>query len=284
MTSPNIYPAPAKINLFLHVTGRRDDGYHLLQTAFTFIDLADNIQISLRDDGEIHLENPIPGVEASQDLTVRAAKLLQAHTGCPLGANLKVDKRIPMGGGLGGGSSDAATVLIALNHLWQTNLDRDTLQMLGLQLGADVPVFIFGHSAFAEGVGEKLTRIDVPAQWYLLATPSVQVPTAKIFCDPLLTRDTTPIKMPVFRKNCETPLRNDLQAVACRLYPEVQFAVDCLSQFGEAIMTGSGACVFVGFDTKQEAEAAKAKLPTELPACVVCGYNTHPLHSIGQAA
>ena len=275
------FPAPAKLNLFLHVTGRRADGYHLLQTAFTFIDLCDTISIRVRADGQIRRVSELAEVPPEADLVVRAARLLQQATGCPLGADLRVDKQIPMGGGLGGGSSDAATVLLALNHLWQCGLDRPALQALGLQLGADVPVFVFGHSAFAEGVGEVLQAIEVPEDWYVLLRPPVQVPTAEIFSAPDLTRNTKPIKMPVFRDDAtRRGLSNDLQRVACRLYPQVAAALDFLQQYAEAMMTGSGACVFARFGSKEAAEAVRKKTPQGLQAWVVRGYNVHPLRKL----
>lgn len=279
------FPAPAKLNLFLHVTGRRPDGYHLLQTAFTFIDLCDTLSVRVRDDGVIARHSDLSGVPPEADLIVRAARLLQQATGCRLGADLRLHKQIPMGGGLGGGSSDAATTLLALNHLWQCGLDRPALQALGLQLGADVPVFVFGHSAFAEGVGEVLQAIDVPGAWYLLLQPPVAVPTAEIFTAPDLTRNTEPIKITVFRDEAaRRSLSNDLQRVACRLYPQVAEALDFLHQHAEAMMTGSGACVFARFDSKEAAETVKSKTPQGLQAWVVSGYNCHPLRKLLSSA
>ncbi|MCB6182517.1 4-(cytidine 5'-diphospho)-2-C-methyl-D-erythritol kinase [Leeia sp. TBRC 13508] len=280
----HIFPSPAKINLFLHVTGRRDDGYHLLQTAFTFIDLIDEVKINVREDGQLLSSQPLDGIPFENDLCYKAALLLKTYTGSTLGADIAVNKNIPMGGGLGGGSSNAATVLIALNLLWNTNLDNETLQRLGLQLGADVPIFIFGHSAFAEGIGEKLQKIEVPEKYYLLAMPQVNVPTVEIFKDPLLTRDTPTIIMPDFRECTQQSLKNDLQPIACKQFKEVAEAVELLSQFGKAIMTGSGACVFVEFDDQQTAESAKKILPKHLPSKVVRGYNSHPLHSMAKTA
>jgi len=192
------FPAPAKLNLFLHVVGRRPDGYHLLQTVFRFVDYGDSLSFNIRDDGVIRRVNPLPGLDLEQDLTVRAARLLQQETGCRLGADIVLEKRLPMGGGLGGGSSDAATVLLALNRLWNLNLGRQMLQDLGLRLGADVPVFVFGESAFAEGVGEKLQSVVLPPAWYVVLVPSVAVSTAEIFTSRELTRDTKPIKMSDF--------------------------------------------------------------------------------------
>lgn len=279
------FPAPAKLNLFLHVVGRRPDGYHLLQTAFTFIDLEDRIDIAISDDGVIRRDGDIPGVPEDSDLTVRAARLLQRHTGCRQGAAIRVTKNIPMGGGVGGGSSDAATVLLALNHLWGTGLKRSELQTLGLELGADVPVFVFGQSAFAEGVGEALVGVELPEQWYVLLIPPVTVPTADIFRDPLLTRDTKPVTIAVFQRPGFDDLKNDLQPVACRLFPQVSRALDWLSQHedpetGKARMTGSGACVFAPFASREAAEAVLWQIPADLQGCVVRSYNRHPLHGL----
>jgi len=216
-------PAPAKLNLFLHVVGRRADGYHLLQTAFRLLDWGDTLDFTLRTDGEIRRTSDVAGVPAEHDLVVRAARLLQAHTGCRLGAEIALHKVLPMGGGLGGGSSDAATTLIALNRLWDTGLTRTELQTLGLQLGADVPVFIFGCDAFAEGVGEALQPLELPPAWYVILSPGVSVPTAEIFCAEDLTRNTPLIKMADF---AASTTRNDLQPVACNRYPEVKNAID----------------------------------------------------------
>lgn len=250
-------PAPAKLNLFLHVTGRRPDGYHLLQTVFQLLDFGDSLDFSLREDGAIRRTTPVEGVPEDSDLVVRAARLLQQAR--PMravaGADIAVTKRLPMGGGLGGGSSDAATTLIALNHLWGTGLDRDELMALGLQLGADVPFFIFGRNAFAEGVGEALAEIATPACWYVVLEPGVQVPTAAIFSSPELTRDSEPVRITDFP---EAPFcfgKNDLQAVAERLFPPVSEALQWLRQFGAARMTGSGACVFCAFAQEHEADA-----------------------------
>lgn len=269
-----VCPAPAKLNLFLHVTGRRADGYHLLQTVFRFIDFADSLQFDLRSDGLIVHRNPLPGVEPEQDLTVRAARLLQQESGCRLGVDITIDKRLPMGGGLGGGSSDAATTLIALNRLWQTGFSRERLQRLGLQLGADVPVFVFGRNAFAEGIGDSLHPIALPPAWYVVLCPPVQVPTAKIFAAENLTRDTAPIKVPVFP---DTLTRNDLQAVVCEMFPEVRLAIDWLAQFGSAKMTGSGACVFAEFNSRQQAESVLESAPAEMQGVVAQGLDVHPL-------
>jgi len=272
-----ICPAPAKLNLFLHVVGRRQDGYHLLQTLFRFIDLQDTLHLTLRDDGEVHRSNSIEGVDEESDLCVCAAKLLQAETGCKLGVDIAVEKRIPMGGGLGGGSSDAATTLIALNHLWSLGLSRKHLMQLGLSLGADVPVFVFGENAFAEGVGEALQAFALEQAWYVVLFPPVHVPTAQIFTHPELTRDTVSITMRALLGRQEK-LRNDLQPVVCSIFPEVARYLACLNGFGKAMMTGSGACVFAEYSSRSQAEAAMSQLPQEMRGVVTQGLNKHPLH------
>lgn len=272
------FPAPAKLNLFLHVVGRRDDGYHLLQTVFRFIDYGDTLHLRVRADGEICHLNPIPGVEVESDLVVRAARLLQQETGCQMGVDIRIDKCLPMGGGLGGGSSDAATMLLALNHLWQLHLPRERLQALGLTLGADVPVFVFGRNAFAEGIGEALQAVDLDCPWYLVAKPEVSVPTVEIFRDPGLTRDTKPLIMAAFPAALAAgQLKNDLQAIACKKYPAVAETLEILGRFGKSMMTGSGACVFAEFSTRQAAEDALAQLPKTLSGFVAQGLKQHPL-------
>ncbi|HZW24793.1 MAG TPA: 4-(cytidine 5'-diphospho)-2-C-methyl-D-erythritol kinase [Gallionella sp.] len=270
-------PAPAKLNLFLHVVGRRPDGYHLLQTLFRFIDINDTLHFTLRADGEVHRTNSVEGVPEEQDLCVRAARLLQAETGCRLGVDIAIEKRIPMGGGLGGGSSDAATTLIALNRLWSLGLSRERLMQLGLQLGADVPVFVFGENAFAEGVGEALQVCPVPEAWYVVLFPPVHVPTAQIFTHPELTRDSVSITMRALSMP-QTQLRNDLQPVACKLYPEVARYIAWLDDHGSAMMTGSGACVFAEYESRSQAEAVLQQLPEDMRGAVVQGLMKHPLH------
>lgn len=274
-------PAPAKLNLFLHVVGRRPDGYHLLQTLFRFIDLHDTLHFTLREDGTVHRSNAVEGVAEDQDLCVRAARLLQGETGCKLGVDIAVEKRIPMGGGLGGGSSDAATTLIALNRLWSLGLPRERLMQLGLHLGADVPVFVFGENAFAEGVGEQLQAYPLPEAWYVVLFPPVHVPTAQIFAHPELTRDTVSITMRALselRLQDGQQLRNDLQSVVCKLYPEVARYIAWLGNFGQATMTGSGACVFAEFASRGQAEAAVQQLPHDMRGVVAQGLVKHPLH------
>lgn len=269
------YPAPAKLNLFLHVVGRRADGYHLLQSVFRLIDRCDTVHLTLRDDGRVVRENALPGVPVDHDLTVRAARLLQAHAPAGAGVSIRLEKVLPMGGGLGGGSSDAATVLLALNRLWQANLSREALQELALQLGADVPVFVFGQTAFAEGVGEILRPVGAPPAWYVVLIPPVQVPTATIFAAPELTRDTPAIKIAPFSAGMG---RNDLQPVVVNRYPEVARHLAWLAQFGEARMTGSGACVFAAFGTEAAAREVLHQLPGTMRGFVAQGLDRHPLY------
>lgn len=277
-TWDSTWPAPAKLNLFLHVVGRREDGYHLLQTVFRFIDRADTLRFQPRDDGNIVLATPIPGVPADSDLTVRAARLLQQATGCRQGATVHLDKQLPMGGGLGGGSSDAATVLLALNHLWQTGLSRAELERLGLSLGADVPVFVHGRNTFAEGVGEAFTDVDLPPETYLVLNPTVHVPTAAIFGAPELKRDTPAVLPSEWRSGQG---HNDLEPVACAKFPAVAEHLAWLKQQApQAMMTGSGACVFAGFPERGEAEALLARLPPGIKGWVADGLSEHPLAKI----
>lgn len=277
-TWDSTWPAPAKLNLFLHVVGRRADGYHLLQTVFRFIDRADTLRFAPRDDGEIVLATPIPGVPADSDLTVRAARLLQEATGYRQGATIHLDKKLPMGGGLGGGSSDAATVLLALNHLWQTGLSRPALEKISLALGADVPVFVHGRNTFAEGVGEAFTDIDLPPESYLVLHPAVHVPTAAIFGAPELKRDTTAIRPTDWQHGQG---HNDLEAVASAKFPAVAEHLAWLKgRAPQAMMTGSGACVFAGFPRHGDAEAVLADLPTGMQGWIADGLSEHPLAKI----
>lgn len=274
-------PAPAKLNLFLHVTGRRADGYHLLQTLFRFIDLNDTLSFTLREDNEVRRINALEGVPAEQDLCVRAARLLQQECACTLGVDIRLEKCIPMGGGLGGGSSDAATTLLALNKLWGLDLPRIRLMQLGLSLGADVPVFVFGENAFAEGVGEQLQAFSLPDAWYIVLFPPVHVPTAKIFTHPELTRDTNSITiraLPIGQSLSTVKwLGNDLQSVVCKLYPEVAQYLDELGKFAPAMMTGSGACVFAEFASEAEAQKVLRQLPKNIRGVVARGLQQHPL-------
>ncbi len=271
---PLCVPAPAKINLFLHIVGRRPDGYHLLQTAFRMLDWGDEITLQRRDDGLILRTSDVPGVPAESDLVVRAARALQAASGSRFGADIGVLKRIPMGGGLGGGSSDAASVLLALNRLWGCGLSRQALQDLGLKLGADVPFFIFGETAFAEGVGEALRPLAVPPAWYVVVAPPVSVPTAEIFSAKELTRDTEILIMQGFAAH---KTRNDMQAVVCVKYPEVAESLEWLSQYGDARMSGSGACLFAPFDAEGQARQVAASAPSGWKVWVARGLDRHPL-------
>lgn len=269
------FPAPAKLNLTLAITGRRADGYHLLESVFRFIDLMDTVELAVRDDGDIVLDTPIPGVPADSDLTVRAARALQAASGATLGASIRLHKRIPMGGGLGGGSSDAATVLLALNQLWNTQLPRQTLQDIGVTLGADVPVFVFGRPAFATGIGDELTECAVPDAWYVVLHPGVSVPTAKIFSHQGLTRNSTPS---IMRALQTTQRKNDMQSVVCQMFPEVAQCLAKASEYGEPLMTGSGACVFLEFDKEAQAGAVFQSLSSSYTAFIAKGLQHHPLY------
>ncbi|MCZ4323427.1 4-(cytidine 5'-diphospho)-2-C-methyl-D-erythritol kinase [Pseudomonas anguilliseptica] len=270
-----ILPAPAKLNLMLHILGRRADGYHELQTLFQFLDFADELGFALRTDGEIHLHTPIDGVPHDSNLIVRAARLLQQQAKCTLGADIWLDKRLPMGGGIGGGSSDAATALLGLNHLWQLGYNEDQLATLGLSLGADVPVFVRGHAAFAEGVGEKLQPVTLSEPWFLVAIPQVLVSTAEIFSDPELTRDTPPIKV---RSLLEGGGRNDCQPVVTKRYPEVRNALILLNKFVPTRLTGTGACVFGSFPNQDDADKVARQLPATLPSFIAQGRNISMLH------
>ncbi|MFZ5620263.1 MAG: 4-(cytidine 5'-diphospho)-2-C-methyl-D-erythritol kinase [Pseudomonadota bacterium] len=270
-----IWPAPAKLNLFLHVTGRRPDGYHTLQTVFQFLDIADGIGLRVEPGGGVQLATPLPGVPAERDLTVRAARLLQAEAGTGLGATITVDKRLPLGGGLGGGSSDAATVLVVLNRLWDIGFSIDRLAELGLRLGADVPVFVRGQAAWAEGVGERLTPVTLPEPWYLVVVPDVTVSTAEIFSAPELTRQTPPITIADFLSGAGG---NDCEPVVRRRHPEVGRALDWLNRFAPARLTGTGACVFAPFADRDIAQQALAQLPAGWRALIARGRNRSPLH------
>lgn len=274
-----IWPAPAKINLFLHVVGRRADGYHLLQTVFRFLDIGDELQFSPRDDGDIVLATPLPGVPPEADLTVRAARRLREAAGIAAGVTIHLAKRLPMGGGLGGGSSDAATTLLALDRLWDCGLAPDELLALGLSLGADVPVFVHGRACFAEGVGERFTDIVLPPAWYLVTVPTVAVPTATIFSAPDLRRDSPEILPSDWRPGTGG---NDLEPVACRLFPEVARHLDWLRRRKSArmcAMSGSGACCFAEFESESEAREALAELPSGIRGFVARGVDIHPLRN-----
>ncbi len=271
------WPAPAKLNLFLHVVGRRADGYHLLQTLFQLIDRADTIEIAVRDDGEIRRVRDVAGVPAESDLVVRAARALKTATGTKLGADLALTKRIPIGGGLGGGSSDAATTLAALNALWRCGLDTDALAALGLDLGADVPVFVRGRTAWAEGVGERLTPVKTPSRAYVVLDPGVAIATAAVFQAPELTRDSRPTTISRFVAG--EPVRNDLEPVVRSMSPAVADALDWLGARAPARLTGSGACVFAAFDRIEAAERVAAECPDRFRAFVASGVEESPLHA-----
>jgi len=270
------YPAPGKLNLLLHVLGRRDDGYHELQTVYRLIDWQDRVGIRLRADGEICRASPLPGVAPEEDLCVRAARLLKSASGCALGADLAVEKNLPLGGGLGGGSSDAATALLVLNRLWNADLSRAALMQLGARLGADVPVFVFGRNALGEGIGERLTALPLPAAWYLVLVPPVSVATASIFGDNALTRNTKALRIPPFFRGLGG---NDLEAVAVRRYPAIGTHLEWLrAHRRDARMTGSGACVFAELESGAEAHALLAELPGGMRGYVARGLEHHPLH------
>lgn len=268
-------PAPAKLNLMLHITGRRADGYHELQTLFQFLDYGDELVLRPREDGQIRLLTELPGVDHDSNLIVRAARLLQRESGCALGADIQLNKRLPMGGGIGGGSSDAATTLVGLDHLWNTRLGEDRLAELGLNLGADVPVFVRGRAAFAEGVGERLQPVDLPEPWFLVIAPQVSVSTAEIFADPELTRNTPAITV---RSLLAGGGHNDCQPVVEKRYPEVRNALSLLNKFVQARMTGTGACVFGSFPNEGEADKVRRQLPATLPSFVARGRNVSMLH------
>lgn len=292
-------PAPAKLNLFLHVVGRRADGYHLLQTVFRFIDLCDTLHFEVRADGVISRATDLPGVPEDEDLTVRAARALQKATGTRQGAQISLEKRIPQGGGLGGGSSDAASVLIALNKLWNTGLTRRELMALALPLGADVPVFVFGQSAFAQGIGEDLTAVTLPERAYLVAQPDASVPTVGIFSAPDLTRDSSYITIAdflasqtflpsessgEFAKGCALYGRNDLEPVVYRLYPEVLGASRWLAEQGLPVrMSGSGACLFAEFSETSQAVLAEQEITAIMRGADKTFSQTHPRFRLVQA-
>ena len=268
------WSAPAKLNLFWHITGRRPDGYHLLQTVFQFLDYADQLAFNITDNGKVMRMTPLPGVDEGDDLTVRAAILLQTETRTEKGVEIYLNKSIPVGGGLGGGSSDAATTLLVLNKLWGANLERARLMELGLQLGADVPVFVAGHAAWAEGVGEILTPIEPEERWYAVIVPPVQVSTQRVFEELGLTAYGPPSKIRDFHAG---RVRNDLEAVVRRCYPDVDRALQWLAQFGKARMTGSGACVYLPVKDQGEGAQIVARRPEWLEGFVARGVNRHPL-------
>lgn len=266
-------PAPAKLNLFLHITGRRADGYHLLQTLFQFLDYSDVISLQVRGDGKITRSLASPLIPENEDLVVKAARLLQQVTGCQLGVDIKVHKILPMGGGLGGGSSDAATVLLGLNYLWNLHLDLDRLAAWGLGLGADVPVFVHGHAAWAEGVGERLEPVSLPEKWYFVLHPKVHIATAEVFSAEGLTRNCKPIRMAAFLAGQTT---NVFEPVVREKSPEVAKAFEWLGD--QARLTGSGACLFAEFDDEASAQTIAKNLPKQWSGFVAKGRCVSPLH------
>ena len=275
LTAEFPWPAPAKINLFLHVVGRRADGFHELQTVFQFLDHGDTLFFRPRGDGICQRENAVPGIPEDEDLAVRAARLLSQASGVGLGADIRVDKRLPIGGGLGGGSSNAATTLVALNRLWNLGFTRDELASLGLKLGADVPVFVHGHASFAEGVGERLSSLELPEPWFLVVTPPLAVNTREIFEAPELRRDTPRITSRQFRAGSGT--RNDCEPVTRQRYPLVDEALRALGRFAHARMSGTGSSVFAAFASRPEALMAKSAMPAGFACFIARGLNESPL-------
>ncbi len=277
MTSHTTFLAPAKLNLFLHIVGRRDDGYHNLQTLFQLLDFGDEIEITPNTTGDLTFTCTDASLSGDDNLVMKAARLLQTHTDCRLGAHLHLHKNLPAGGGIGGGSSDAATTLVALNYLWQQQLGKHQLLLMAKDLGADVPVFVNGYSAFAEGIGEQLQALDLPEKWYVVLAPDCHVSTAEIFSHKGLTRDTPVIKVAA---SFEQGTKNDCQALVCELYPQVRSALNWLSQFGEARMTGTGACVFLGVNDKHRAQAIFNQKPQGVDGFVARGVNRSPMLSL----
>jgi len=276
-----ILPAPAKLNLFLHITGRREDGYHWLQTAFQLLDYSDVITLELRNDGVIKRVKGLEHVPEESDLCIRAAKLLQKETRSTFGVDLSIEKRLPIGGGIGGGSSDAATVLHGLNRLWGYGLKTSHLAKLGLQLGADVPVFVEGYSAWAEGVGESLTPVTLDEKWFIVINPNIFVSTAEIFTDKALTRDNETITIARFLEDNKKDggLDNVFEPIVRRMHPEIDKAIDWLSQFTPARLTGTGSCIFASFDKKEQAQQVLSDLPKQWEGFVAKGVNKSPLLS-----
>jgi len=268
-------PAPAKLNLMLHITGRRSDGYHLLQTVFQFIDLSDWLEFELAEDGRIQSLQSTTPIAADDDIVLAAATRLQARFGVSGGVSIRVEKHIPIGGGLGGGSSDAATCLLALNRLWKLDLTLSQLAEIGLELGADVPVFVQGRAAWAGGVGEVLQAIDIEEPIYLVIDPQIEVSTAQIFAAQELTRNCDPITIRAFLRGAGT---NVCEPVVRNRHPQVGAAIDWLDQFGAARMSGSGACVFIGMDSLQQAEIGKSQIPESWTGYVAAATNVSPLH------
>ncbi|MGD8108854.1 4-(cytidine 5'-diphospho)-2-C-methyl-D-erythritol kinase [Vibrio sp. TRT 17S01] len=275
ITSTTQWPSPAKLNLFLYITGQRENGYHELQTLFQFVDHGDTLIITANSSGDITLTPEIPGVPLQDNLIWKAATALQKYASCEFGAHIELNKILPMGGGIGGGSSNAATVLVALNYLWQLALSDDELAQIGLHLGADVPVFVRGFAAFAEGVGEKLTQAEPKEQWYLVVRPNVAIATADIFTHPQLTRDTPKRALATL---LSTPYENDCEKIVRMLYPEVDKQLSWLLQYAPSRLTGTGSCVFAEFSSEDDARSVLEKLPDTVSAFVAKGRNISPLH------
>ena len=269
-------PSPAKLNLFLHILDRREDGYHNLQTLFQLLDYGDQLSFSVNKQSEINIISDIEAVAPEDNLIFKAASALQQATDCHWGCDIQLDKKLPMGAGLGGGSSNAATTLVGLNSLWQCNLCLDQLAEIGRELGADIPVFVKGFSAFAEGIGDKLTPISLDQFWYLVVTPKIKISTEQIFCHSELTRNAQAIKI---RALSEELYRNDCQSVVETLYPEVKQVLDWLQQYGNPLMTGTGASVYCRFDSEQEAKQAQNTVPNSWNSFVAKGVNQSPLHT-----
>ena len=274
---PNRFPSPAKLNLFLYINGKLPNGYHELQTLFQFLDFGDWLTIDIRQDRQIHITPEIPGLPLEQNLIYRAATLLQEKTGCTLGATIHLDKILPMGGGIGGGSSNAATTLLALNYLWQTHLSIDELAELGLKLGADVPIFVHGQAAFAEGVGEKIQYCEPQEKYYVVLKPDTAISTAVVFSDPNLPRNTEKRSLVQLLNQ---PFANDCEKVVRTQYPEVEKALLWLLQYAPARLTGTGACVFAEFDDEKSAQAVFQQKPKEFFGFVAKGLNVSPLHAM----
>ena len=268
-------PSPAKLNLFLHILDRREDGYHNLQTLFQILDIGDQLSFSVNKQPEINIISDIKNIKPQDNLVFKAAYALKQATDCQWGCDIQLDKKIPMGAGLGGGSSNAATALVGLNHLWQCNLSLDQLAKIGGKLGADIPVFIKGYTAFAEGIGDKLTPISLDEFYYLVVTPKINIPTEQIFCHSELTRNAPAIKI---RALSEELYRNDCQSVVETLYPPVKQVLDWLQRYGNPLMTGTGASVYCRFDSEQEAKQAQKTVPTSWNSFVAKGVNQSPLH------
>ncbi|MDN3525577.1 4-(cytidine 5'-diphospho)-2-C-methyl-D-erythritol kinase [Halomonas sabkhae] len=279
MTDPSrlTLPAPAKLNRMLNIIGRRDDGYHLLQTLFQFLDRGDTLDFAWRDDGQIVLDTELPEVAGNDNLVRRAARRLQQRTGTSCGARIRLHKTLPMGGGLGGGSSDAATTLHGLNRLWRLGLTTPELAEIGLELGADVPVFVHGHAAWGEGIGERLTPVELDCPWFVVVHPGVGVSTPAVFKAPELTRNTPPITITRALQGGAASWRNDCEATVRRLYPDVARALDWLGSKAPSMLTGTGACVFARLDCREAAESLAGELPASWQAFVARGLNRSPL-------